>query len=202
MPKLFNRPCTRLPTPARRHAPALALALAAVLMAPSAPAQTTSRAPAGIDAATAATMPRYTLREDTAPVGSNIPRAVMRDSLLPFNLGWQELSPAQRLVMKSHYETMADNDEPPFPKAGLRAIYDAMNKVARRTGDRGPVRLDLTIDSDGQVASVAVITSPSAGFTQGMAREMLEVPFKPAVCAGQPCRMAFPVRADLQRRLQ
>lgn len=174
---------------------------AAVPMSGPAAAQATSRPPAGLDPATAAAMPRYTLRQDVAPVGSNIPRAVLRDSLLPFNRTWQELTPEQRLVMKSHYESMSEADEPPFPEAGLRVIYQWIDAVARRTGDRGPVIMNLGIDSQGQVASVAVIQSPSKEFTQALARALLEVRFKPAVCDGQACRMDFPVRAELHRKL-
>lgn len=192
------------PYPTKRPGAALVhlwiLAAALQLTVPAA-AQTRTDVPSVLDPATAAAMPRYSLRQDAAPVGSNIPRTVMRNSLLPFNRTWQELTPEQRLVMKSHYEAMAESDEPPFPEGGLRVIYNLIEEVARRTGDRGPVVMNLSVDSQGQVASVAVIQSPSKEYTQGLARALLLVNFKPAVCGGQACRMEFPVRAELHRKL-
>ena len=188
----------------KRHGAALlqlGVLAAALQLAGPASGQAATQAPSTLDPATAAAMPRYSLRQDMAPVGSNIPRTVMRDSLLPFDRTWQELTPEQRLVMKSHYEAMAESDEPPFPLRGLRVIYTLIETVARHTGDRGPVVMNLSVDSQGQVASVAVIQSPSKEYTQGLARALLQVNFKPALCDGQACRMDFPVRADLHRKL-
>lgn len=176
--------------------------LAALLLAGVAQAQSLGTPPASMDPAIAAAMPRYTLRADMAHVGSNIPRIIMRDSLVPFNLSWQALSPAQQQVMKSYYEDMPEADEPPFPRNGLRAVLEPAVKVASATGDQGQVTMELNIDSRGQVVSVAVATSPSKAYTQALARAMLDVSFKPALCGGQPCRMAFPVQVFLERELR
>jgi hypothetical protein len=45
-------------------------------------------------------------------------------------------------------------------------VVEAMNKVAGRTGDRGPVRLDLSIDSNGQAAFVAALAAHRSPLTR------------------------------------
>ncbi|MFG5410330.1 energy transducer TonB [Piscinibacter sakaiensis] len=137
--------------------------------------------------------PRYALRAERAEVGSNVPRVVMRDSLLPFDKPYAGLSPEQQALVKGYYEAMGPADEPPFPRRGLREVYRAVSKAAEAVRGAGPVRLELDVDADGRPQALRVLESPGPAFNRAVAVLLMDVAFKPASCEGTPCRMAFPV---------
>ena len=149
-----------------------------------------------------ADMPRYHLRESHADTGTTLLQMKMRDSLIPFDQPYSGLSPQQQALIKDQYEPMAEGDEPPYPRDGLRAVVDAVLKVADYTRDSGVVTLHLEINPQGGVHAVRVLQSPDMEFSKLVAREMVDLPFKPAVCQGRPCRMAYLVNYNITRRLR
>ncbi|GAP37864.1 energy transducer TonB [Piscinibacter sakaiensis] len=184
-------------TPSRRR-----LATAAVLASLAAGAALPSRAaPDAAGAQARPDAPRYALRAERAEVGSNVPRVVMRDSLLPFDKPYAGLSPEQQALVKGYYEAMGPADEPPFPRRGLREVYRAVSKAAEAVRGAGPVRLELDVDADGRPQALRVLESPGPAFNRAVAVLLMDVAFKPASCEGTPCRMAFPVEMELARRL-
>lgn len=177
----------------RPSAPAATLfVLACALAAPLAAQPSSVDAPAGL--------PRYRLLDERPETGSHIPRPLVRDSVLPFDKAYHELSAAQQAWLKTWYGPMGPRDEPPYPRDGLVAIYRALGEGLRQLGDRGELWLTLDIDANGQLQSVAVVKSPSPEFGRYLARRLLELPFKPARCDGRPCPGVFPVQVDLGRK--
>ena len=90
-------------------------------------------------------------------------------------------------------------DEPPYPERGLRPMVEAMMKIQGRLGYEGDLHLDATVDPDGRVSAVKVLRSPDSELSRLAATVLVDTPFKPALCGGQPCRMEFPVRQVLKR---
>ena len=147
-----------------------------------------------------AELPRHRLLDERPETGSHIPRPLVRDSVLPFDKPYHELGAAQQAWLKRWYGPMGDRDEPPYPRDGLVAIYRALGEGLRQLGDRGELWLTLDIDASGQLQSVAVVKAPSPEFGRYLARRLLELPFKPARCNGQPCAGVFPVQVALARK--
>jgi hypothetical protein len=74
--------------------------------------------------------PGASLRDDTLKqpewsTGTNIKKEVASGDI-PFDKRYSELTPEQRDQLKSQYERMGPEDEPPFPANGLGPIYKAI----------------------------------------------------------------------------
>ena len=99
--------------------------------------------------------------------------------------------------MKSQYDKMGDNDEPPFPLNGLRSIYKPVADAQQRLNAKGHLSMYVDVDSQGKPVSVSVFESPDPQMTKIAAAVLMLQDYKPAICNGQPCRMQFPFRIDL-----
>jgi hypothetical protein len=135
---------------------------------------------------------QYRLRENQPSTGSNIRQDTAFSKSLPLNKRYEELSPEERDLIKSWYEPMAEGDEPPFPADGLAPILKALGKGQERLGVRGKLTLYVDVDADGEPLSVSAVDSPNARMTQFAAQVLMLTKFKPARCAGAPCRMQYP----------
>lgn len=141
--------------------------------------------------------PRYSLKQDTADTGTNIKRSVVERSAIPLNRRYEQLTADERALVKSQYESMAADDEPPFPAYGLAPIYKAIADAQQNLLARGPLTLFVNVDAQGVAQSVSVIASPDARMAAAAAQALMRHPYKPARCAGQPCAMDYPFRMDL-----
>jgi outer membrane biosynthesis protein TonB len=135
---------------------------------------------------------RYTIRDADAQTGSHIKRDAVT-STLPMDKAYGELSAEQKAWIKSNYEDMAEEDEPPFPLEGLGAIYKPLGQAGQQLKDKGMLSLHVWVDSQGKATSVEVLKSPSRAMTKFAASLAGLTKFKPAVCGGQPCKMVFPI---------
>lgn len=139
------------------------------------------------------TEPQYTIKQDDPPIGSHIRRDAVRGKAVPIDLTYQQLSPEQRAVVHSWYESIPPGDEPPFPTEGMRPIHDAVRKGQAKLLVKGELMLIATVEASGEVSSVKAIGSPSPKMVKFASTVLLLTKFKPAVCAGQPCKMDFPL---------
>jgi hypothetical protein len=134
---------------------------------------------------------RFVLREDLATAKA-IRNEVARSRKIPFNKRYDELTPEQKALLLSMYDSTDPGDEPPFPVDGIgpptRAIVKAQSKLLV-TGE-----LDLIVDvsAEGEATSVRAIGSPSPEMTRFAASVLLLTRFKPARCAGVPCAQEYP----------
>lgn len=142
--------------------------------------------------------PQYTLKRSPAP-GSLDPRVGATSPDLPLNRRYAQLTEGEKAIVRGWYEPLRPGDEPPYPERGLRPMVEAMMKIQGRLGYEGDLHLDATVDPDGRVSVVKVLRSPDAEMSRLAATVLVDTPFKPALCAGQPCRMEFPVRQVLKR---
>jgi hypothetical protein len=142
---------------------------------------------------------RYALRGD-APTGSNIPELLARSTMIPLNKKYSELSDEQKAVLASHYERMGERDEPPFPVDGLAPIMRLLHRAQAQLLVTGPLYLIVDVGADGAAKEVKAIGSPSPEMTQLAASVLIFTKYKPAVCAGQPCRMQYPFVIEFRRQ--
>lgn len=149
---------------------------------------------------------RYSIKEDAPDTGSNIRRERIISSL-PLDKRYSELTSEQRIAVKSQYEQMAEDDEPPFPVNGLGPVYKAISKIREYDargryglGIDGPLTLHIQVDSQGNATSASVYESPNPDITTSAAAIGMLTKYKPAVCGGQPCAMVFPIRMQLTTR--
>ena len=145
--------------------------------------------------AAAAEEKRYQLRPDEKNIFgfAYSHRAGNAESDMPFDKPYAELTPAQQATLRSAYVAMGEGDEPPFPVAGLKAIYEPITEGQQRLLVRGTFRADVEVDERGDPVAVAVYRSPNRTVTRFVTSIVMLTKFKPASCAGSPCKMGFPV---------
>jgi hypothetical protein len=117
---------------------------------------------------------------------------------IPMNLRYEEMSTQQQSVVKSQYENLGPNDEPPFPEGGLAPIIRAMHQAQAKLLVKGTLSLVADIDPQGLPRSVAAYSSPSPEMTRIAAQILMLTRFRPAKCAGEPCSQQFPLNLDFR----
>jgi hypothetical protein len=135
---------------------------------------------------------RYTIKQASPSTGSNIPRNDVTSGAIPINRRYSELTREQQAILKSRYEAIAENDEPPFPVDGLEPLFAAMSKGQKKFAARGVMEIHVAIDDKGDAKAAQVFQSPDAEFTKFAAAVLMLTKYKPGVCAGVPCAMSFP----------
>ncbi len=138
--------------------------------------------------------PEYVIKEDLPRLGSLLRREMVGPTQVPVNLPYGQLSPKDKATFHANYERIADGDEPPFPRDGLRAVLNPIIQAQAELLVEGDLSLIATIGPDGKVIAVKAIGSPSPEMTRIAAQVLAFTPYKPAVCAGEPCTMDFPLR--------
>lgn len=132
----------------------------------------------------------HTLKGD-APTGSYIPRAVAKSSAFSLDKKYDELSEAEKKVVREMYENLPDTDEPPYPLNGLKPIVKQIRDLQQALLTTGWLSLDVMIDSTGAPQSVSVYKSPDKEMTQYVAVALMNAKYKPGKCSGVPCKMAY-----------
>ncbi|MDP9108492.1 MAG: energy transducer TonB [Pseudomonadota bacterium] len=137
--------------------------------------------------------PSYTLRTDQDLRDRFGPSSATITSL-SFDLTYAELSAAQQMLFKHYYVAMGEQDEPPYPVDGLKAIYQPITQAQARLGMQGQLDAEVTVADDGVPMDVKFYRSPNAALTKFVANLAMITRFKPGLCNGQPCKMGFPIR--------
>jgi TonB family protein len=137
------------------------------------------------------------LRE--ASTGSNVGRPSLQSSVHPLKR-YHELTPEEQAYVKGYYERMHADDEPPYPLYGLNSLYKPLTEAQGRLGVEGLLSLEVQVDSTGKATEVRILNTPSAEMGKFASSVAMLTEYKPAVCRGQACAMAFPVRLNLMMR--
>ena len=143
--------------------------------------------------AVAASAKVYSLKQPI--VGSMIPQPVV-ESAIPFDKRYEELTPEQRDILRADYESLAADDETPFPANGLKPLIEPLARLAVNSGFHGPLVASVDVDPAGRSRAVTIFKSPSIDFTEPVRKVLLEADFRPARCKGQPCAQAYVLRLD------
>lgn len=143
---------------------------------------------------------RYSLLQSEPNIGSSIRRDAATGSVIPFDKRYAELSGDQQSYLKSQYEGMGADDEPPFPINGLSPIYKAIAAGQQKLQIKGNMTLAVEVNSQGEATSVSVLQSADPEMTQFAASILMLQKYKAAVCNGTPCTMQFPFRIAFEIR--
>lgn len=138
--------------------------------------------------------PTYRIKEDHDLARTRIRSTVVTGFVVPVNQRYQQMSDAHKSLVRSQYEALAADDEPPFPAEGLEPVYKALYQVQQALLVKGDLTLVATVLPDGTVSQVQAIGSPDPELTKFAGAVVMATPFKPALCHGQPCQMEFPFR--------
>jgi hypothetical protein len=116
---------------------------------------------------------------------------------IPFDKPYAKLTPDQKASIRCRYENLAADDEPPYPLDGYKDIVDAVRVAYDDLREDGHLDAVLKITAQGEMQAISFYKSPSAEMSNEVASALLDVKFKPAVCAGSPCAMEFPLVMNL-----
>ncbi len=144
---------------------------------------------------------RFSIKEDSPSVGSNIRREVAT-SAVPFDKRYDELTPEQRQLLRAQYEGLPGECEPPFPERGLMDIYRHVVKIQRNQSLRGELLVTAMIDAEGKAQTVKIYRTPDPKLGAAIAEILVGTPFRPARCAGKAVAMEFPIALSLSVALR
>lgn len=143
---------------------------------------------------------RFVLREDFRSAAA-IPDVLARSTSIPLNKRYADLDPEEIALLKSYYEHVGPDDEPPFPVNGIGEITNSLAKAQHKLLVRGSLYLIVDVSAAGQGTSVTAIGSPSPEMTKFAASVLLLTKFKPALCAGIPCAQKYPFHVSFRVRM-
>jgi hypothetical protein len=132
----------------------------------------------------------YDMKQEQAPVGSLIRRTAATGPI-PFDKPYRELTEEQKNSLKSVYENMGQEDEPPYPIKGIKRIMKAFSTIGEKLQAEGVVHMLVDVDSAGTATSVSVLKTPDPEIAQYMANVLMLEKYKPAICKGQPCAQQY-----------
>ncbi len=134
---------------------------------------------------------QHILKEGEARTGSKFRDTAVRSGGVPFNLTYDKLTEEQKNILKAQYESMGQNDEPPFPESGLAGLMKEVHQAQKILLVRGKLRLHASVNAAGKATSVAVIDSVDSRMDTYVAGVLMRTKFKPAVCNGVPCAQEY-----------
>jgi hypothetical protein len=142
---------------------------------------------------------QYTIKQSTPSVGTYFRLPIVVAGTIPLDERYAELTTEQKNTLKSIYEKMGDNDEPPFPLNGLRPLYSALGHVHEQLNlaYKGPVTMYAEVDSQGNAGALYLVEAPDPQIGQALANILALQKFKPALCNGTPCSMRYVFHAEL-----
>jgi hypothetical protein len=111
---------------------------------------------------------------------------------VPYDKSYAQMTEDERQQVKSHYALLLDGDEPPYPLQGTKRIFTWFGQALEKVQASGTLRMDVLVDSEGNAESVTVHASPHPDMSKLAAQIVMAEKYKPAVCSGKPCAMAFP----------
>ena len=137
----------------------------------------------------------YTLKGDSQ-AGARL-HTVNAHANVPFDKHYYELTRSQREIYRARFDSISATQVPPFPRNGLQAVYGPLMDANER-GVRGKLKLNLEVNEQGQVANLTVVDAPNKQLAAASVKALRDTKFDPGYCAGEPCKMTFPVQITYQ----
>lgn len=142
--------------------------------------------------------PTRVTNEATSDTGTLLSKDMRWTSKIPLNKTYGELTEAQKAELRSMYESMPADDEPPFPLEGMKPVFNAIKAAQKKLMAKGVLNLAVTVGPDGKAKQVVDLGSTkNAEMTQFAGTVLMMTKFKPAVCGGKPCESQFPLHLKL-----
>ena len=137
----------------------------------------------------------------TSTTGTLLKKRLRWTSSIPLNKTYEQLSPEQKAEFRSLYQSLPDEDEPPFPVQGMKPLFSAIQKGQEVMQARGQLDFVTTVGPDGKathVDSLGGVTGVNARtMSEYVASVLMMAKYKPGVCSGNPCTMQFPFKLKL-----
>ena len=133
----------------------------------------------------------FTLKGES-PTGTKL-QSVDAHASLPFDKRYFELTEAQRSTYRARFDSISADQIPPFPRNGLRDVYRPLID-ANEKGLSGYLQVDVQVNAQGEVEDLTVLESPSNQLALASEKILRNTKFDPGYCAGEPCKMTFPVQ--------
>jgi hypothetical protein len=143
---------------------------------------------------------RYRLKDDAPPTGSHIAETRAYANRYPLDRPYSRFTPEEKARLRAEYESMPEEDEPPFPEQGFRPIIEQIARMIPLLRVEGYIHINVTVDKDGKATKFDLMKYPSNESARSVAYLLSQAKYKPAVCSGQPCEMQLPFRANLVRQ--
>lgn len=143
---------------------------------------------------------KFRMKSDQASTGTLLKRDASISSL-PFDKTYDQLTEAQKDQLRGIYEHMGPEDEPPFPKYGLKNLFRGLEQVQTYAQARGLLDVRVMVGPDGVPQNVSVYATPDRDLAKAVAFLLLKEKYKPALCAGKPCAQEFPFRVKFEMHL-
>lgn len=119
---------------------------------------------------------------------------------------YASLSDAAKQRVRDRYEDLAPDDEPPYPLEGMGALGRLFSEMIPTLQLEGTLFAAVEINEKGEATGISFHSLPisHAGATEAEIRQTYALPlvkarYKPALCKGVPCTMAFPVLQEISR---
>ena len=107
---------------------------------------------------------------------------------------YQRLSAEDLAELQAAYEFLPPEDEPPFPINGMGPIMESMMRVGATMRLEGHFFASVRVDAHGDAKSIEIYKTPDEKLNRSAAFILVvSTKYKPALCSGSPCEMAFPV---------
>jgi hypothetical protein len=140
--------------------------------------------------------------EATSTTGTIIKRDLEWSSKIPLNKTYDQFTDTEKAEFHALYESMPPGDEPPFPAEGMRPVFNSIRKGQQIVRARGKLNMVVNVDATGKAVDVLDLGGVGGANALEMTRfagsVLLMTKFKPAVCAGKPCKSQFPFILDLR----
>jgi hypothetical protein len=127
---------------------------------------------------------------------------VPNETQLPFDKPYEKLTAAEKNLVRSKYESLGPNDEPPYPIGGMHTLSDEVAKVQQRVLANGRFQAAAHVEANGRASKVSIYALPDERLKDVLSYILLNAQYKPAKCNGKPCAMDFLVDFNLETATQ
>ncbi len=112
--------------------------------------------------------------------------------VIPCGKTYEQLSSDEKLGLRASYAALEEDDEPPYPVKGMCGLAGSVGAALALHDIVGTLHLVVQVNARGAVTGVEVSRPPTAAVERAVIAATMLQAFKPALCKGQPCAMAFP----------
>ncbi|HEX8610906.1 MAG TPA: hypothetical protein VF800_06410 [Telluria sp.] len=141
----------------------------------------------------------HSVKSERPRLGTHIPHKVLTHGAVPFNASYEQMSDAERSIVRGWYPLLDPADEPPYPLLGNGHVLGAIQKINARDPSYGLLSMVVMVDGEGNAQSVNVYVTPDAKLSEMAGFVAMKEKYKPARCAGKPCAMPFPYTMTFSR---
>lgn len=121
-------------------------------------------------------------------------------SSIPFNKGYEKMTPEQQQFVRNAYPMLHPDDVPPYPEKGTEQIFRWLAEAQSLVGQEGVFRSIVDVDALGKVTAITVFASPDQKISELVKNMLFHQIFSPARCNSAPCAMRYPFYVNFTLR--